>query len=93
MPADPTLSDLAAMVVELRAIAAGLRAAAARMASRPAPGAGTEVLERERARRARPELERAERRAIGGAGGFDGPGGTDGPGSDDGRGDFGRSGS
>lgn len=79
MPADSALGDLAALVVELRAIAAGLRAAAARMASPPAPGAGTEISERERARRASPELERAERRGIGGAGGFertdsDGPG-------------------
>ncbi len=69
MPADPTLGEVAALVVELRALAEGLRATAARLSSVSAQGARDQVSDRELARRARPELERAERRGIdGGAG-------------------------
>lgn len=69
MPADPTLGEVAALVVELRALAEGLRATTARLSSVSAQGARDQVSQRELARRARPELERAERRGIdGGAG-------------------------
>ena len=72
MPADSALGDLAALVVELRAIVEGMRATAARMTSVSASGASSGTSQREFARRAKPELERAERRGIGGTGGLDG---------------------
>lgn len=66
MPADSAVGELASLVAELRAVAQGLRRSAARMSSRSASESGDEIRERELARRARPELERAERRGIDG---------------------------
>ncbi len=74
MPAEPSLGELAALVIELRAMAQDLRATAARIASASAQEGPGELSERELARRTRPELERAERRGIGGGGGIEGSG-------------------
>jgi hypothetical protein len=71
MPADLTTGELAAIVLELRALAEGLRATAARLSSAPGQGSRDRITERELARRARPEIERAKRRGIDGRIGAD----------------------
>ena len=67
MPDSTAREDLAATIAELRSIVASLRSTAARIAAGPDGTEGRESeSDRELARRALPEIERASRRGLGG---------------------------